>query len=390
MKLVFIARKSRANSVQADWIGSLPELKMQAFRSYARDLESLYLMLSAPLDEAIGSRKRGLREESIKHVLIVPGLVTHFMKHLDGILRAMQQHAKNRRTEPSVAPLNPANFLSPDGIKGARRSQLISRVLISKRTRYIEKIRSLRQMMTHIENGFRGAAEGLIPAGAASESASLCAALDALHYDLNTCLRETMVLLKCFMRAIPEPELAEFQKSAATMLSRSRSRTQRHEILFCSGETALLNGLTCFIADALVRGNPAVVWATESHRDKLRQELRRGGVDVDAAIREGLYLASDVSEPPDAGRIIASLTGLREAAIRAGNQHPHVAACGERAGRIWAEGQTDVALHLEQCLNQLAKTHDLDILCVYPVPISQLDENAVKTICGEHSVVSFE
>jgi hypothetical protein len=81
---------------------------------------------------------------------------------------------------------------------------------------------------------------------------------------------------------------------------------------------------------------------------------------------------------------------LREAANKAGNKHPRIAACGERAGRMSGEGQTDVALHLEQCFNQLAKTHDLDILYVYPFPTGQQDDNAVKTICEEHSVVCFK
>jgi hypothetical protein len=34
--------------------------------------------------------------------------------------------------------------------------------------------------------------------------------LDASHYDLNTCLRESVVLLKCFLLALPEKQLGEF------------------------------------------------------------------------------------------------------------------------------------------------------------------------------------
>jgi hypothetical protein len=35
--------------------------------------------------------------------------------------------------------------------------------------------------------------------------------LDAVHYDLNTCLRETAVLYKSFLHALPEPQLASFE-----------------------------------------------------------------------------------------------------------------------------------------------------------------------------------
>ena len=47
-----------------------------------------------------------------------------------------------------------------------------------------------------------------------------------------------------------------------------------------------------FIAAALDEGNPAIVWATESHRDALIQRLRTRGVEIDAAIQRGTYIAS--------------------------------------------------------------------------------------------------
>ena len=116
-------------------------------------------------------------------------------------------------------------------------------------------------------------------------------------------------------------------------------RAPRHEILFCSDDTAILDGLTRFIAVALKGGNAGIVWATDSHRSNLLQNLQRHSVDVDGAIRQGTYIAADVSEPPDAARIVASINALKEAAAKTGNTHPRVAVCGERAGLLWAEGQ---------------------------------------------------
>jgi hypothetical protein len=225
LKLHFIARKNQRNSVHADWIGSLPEAKMRTFKMYVRELEASYLMLSIPLDEAIGFRKVGLREESLKHILIIPGLVGQFTKHLDGMLRAMQRHVKKHGVKPSVAPLNPANFLSREGSKGARRSQLLSMVLISRRSQFLEKVRRLGEMVTHIGKDFRCSAEDLISTGAAAEPASYWEAVDTGHYDLNTCFRETIILLKCFIRAIPDPELADFQRTAATILLQPKTHT---------------------------------------------------------------------------------------------------------------------------------------------------------------------
>ena len=88
----------------------------------------------------------------------------------------------------------------------------------------------------------------------------------------------------------------------------------RHEILFCSDDDAVLEGLTRFIAAALNDGNAAIVWATESHRASLLQRLRAQSVDIDGAIRRGTYVSSDVAEPPDPARMAEALRALRAAA----------------------------------------------------------------------------
>ena len=163
----------------------------------------------------------------------------------------------------------------------------------------------------------------------------------------------------------------------------------RHDILFCSDEDALLDGLTRFIGNALNAGNAAIVWATELHRESLVQRLRAQGVDVAAAIRRGTYILSDAAEKPDVVKMLVAIRGLREAASKAGKKLPRVAVCGERAGRLWAEGKVDEAMRLEQLLNELAKGHDIDILCPYPMEQGQEDNPALKSICAEHSAVSF-
>jgi hypothetical protein len=162
-----------------------------------------------------------------------------------------------------------------------------------------------------------------------------------------------------------------------------------HQMLFYADDAALLDGLTRFIADALDEGNPAIVWASESHRRALIQRLRTRGVDVDAAIQQGTYIASDVAEIADPARLLATLRGLNEAASKRGTKHPRVAACGERAGRLWAEGKTDAAIMLEQLFNELAKEHEMDILCVYPLPDAEHDMSAFNIVCAEHCSFFF-
>ena len=162
----------------------------------------------------------------------------------------------------------------------------------------------------------------------------------------------------------------------------------RHEIIFCSDEEALLSGLADFLATALKAGDAAIVWATESHREALRSILYGQGVEVDSAIRSGTYVLLDVSEPPDSERTLSAIEGLGDAAFKAGKKHPRVAVCGERAGRLWAEGKIDAALHIEKLCNELIESHDIDILCVYPSPQSQ-EEDSFKTLCAEHTAVCY-
>jgi DNA-binding NarL/FixJ family response regulator len=162
---------------------------------------------------------------------------------------------------------------------------------------------------------------------------------------------------------------------------------QRHEILFCGDEEALLHGLTQFIAAALSAGNAAIVWATESHREIIAQRLRVQGVDLDAAFRQQTYVASDVSEKADHTRLLQVLRRLSEAASQAGKRHPRVAVCGERAGRLWAEGKVDEALRLERLCNELARSQSMDILCAYPLPVGPEDDAELKGISAEHTAV---
>ena len=130
---------------------------------------------------------------------------------------------------------------------------------------------------------------------------------------------------------------------------------------------------------------PAIALVTESHRTRLLQELRTQGVDIDGAIERGTYLSFDADVAPDPVRFLEAINGVREAAAKAGNVHPRIAFCGERAGRLWAAGRTAEAVQLEQLCSELA--HDVDILCAYPVPYTK-DDQALTRICAEHTAVS--
>jgi DNA-binding NarL/FixJ family response regulator len=159
----------------------------------------------------------------------------------------------------------------------------------------------------------------------------------------------------------------------------------RHEMLFCPDDAAIVDAFARYIGAALDAGDAAIMLATESHRAHLLPALRTQGVDIDGAIERGTCLAFDADVAPDPFRLLEAINGVRAAATRAGKAHPRVAFGGERAGRLWAAGRTAEAVQLEQLCGELA--HDVDILCVYPVPFTT-DDHALTRICAEHTAVS--
>lgn len=173
----------------------------------------------------------------------------------------------------------------------------------------------------------------------------------------------------------------------------------RHEVLFYSDDTVLLDSVTRFIAAALKAGNAAIVLATKSHRDSLLERLKAERVDTDGALRQGTYTSLDAAETlstimvndmPDPVRFFGGIGGLIEATAKAAkSEQAQVVVFGEAVALLQAEGKVDAAIRFEQLGNGLAKTHGVDILCAYPVSSFQgeQDEHFFQSICAEHSAV---
>jgi CheY-like chemotaxis protein len=163
-----------------------------------------------------------------------------------------------------------------------------------------------------------------------------------------------------------------------------------HEILIYSDDAVLVNGFSRFIASALNAGNPAMIVVTEPHRESILQKLRKDGVAVDAAMQQGTCVWLDSAEALDPVRFHSVVRDIVDAASKRGKAgRPRAAICGEVAGRLWAEGKTDEALQIEQKCNDLARAHEMDILCSYPLDASQGEEAqySLKRISAEHSAV---
>jgi hypothetical protein len=211
-----------AVSVQSDWCGWLPEAKMQAFKVYSGEFETCYIMLSVSLNEALDLRRAGELRKSFQIVDVIPALCSRLTERLQGLLCALDEHAKHYGVVPSVEPLDAANFRGAHGQRTAHCSSLLSAVLLTQRAQFLTKITSLKHMVGDVGIDFREAAQDIATAPEDARD-RIWTTLDDDHFDLNTCLREAMVLLKCFLRVLPDDQLTCFQETIALQTDASRA-----------------------------------------------------------------------------------------------------------------------------------------------------------------------
>jgi hypothetical protein len=214
---------ARGMSVKDDWRAWLPEEKNRVFCSYVRQLELSYNILSIALDEALELRQCGKFSKASQTAGVTPELCTRFANTLVALLWSLSEHAKHYGTIPNAAPLDPANFQGSRGQRVARLNSLLCHVLFSERSQFLYKISTLGEMVEDLSQDFCSAAAE-IGGSTAMISDALWSAVDEAHYDLNTCLRETIVLLKSFLMALPDSELAAFQATVCVQMGVSRPK----------------------------------------------------------------------------------------------------------------------------------------------------------------------
>jgi hypothetical protein len=214
-------------------------------------------------------------------------------------------------------------------------------------------------------------------------------------------------------RRLASPAFADYVDSQATVQLRGgetiassvvpplakREVGRCHNVQFYSDDSLLIDGFILFLWAALKTGNPAVFIGTASHRKTLLERLHAESPDIRTAIRQGKYVALDaveflsnfmVNDMPDPGWFLKVVGDLIVAAGKGANgEHLRVAACGESASMLWAQGKADAAIRLEELWNEIAKTYEVDILCGYPLESLRREEDSYtfRRICEEHSAV---
>ena len=206
-----------------------------------------------------------------------------------------------------------------------------------------------------------------------------------------------------FVEGSDEAASEEFRaKNPFALLQRNMEIARRHEVEFYPDDAAFVVGFNRFIEAALEAGDAVIVVATESHRNSLLQRLQEHGVDIAAAMEQGRYVSLDVAETlstfmvfdlPDPARCLKVAGDLvLEAAKAAQGQPPRVAVCGECGPSLWVQGKADAAVQVEHLWDEIARTHEVDILCGYVLNRFQREQEShiYERICAEHSAVSSQ
>ncbi len=220
---------SRGRGVQQDWRACLPTEKAHIFYDHERHLELLYNMFSVSLNEAIELKLAGLLGKALSAMSMSAELCERLTRPLTGTLRALHEHAKHYGTVPNAAPLDPQNYHGPRGQRSARISGLLDKVLFSHRLQFLHKVSTLEEMVEDLDRDFRRLAGDLVE-GVCPDPERVWHDVDAGHYDLNTCLRETIVLFKSFLVVLPAGQLGDFEKAVhdQSLLPESDFAAPRH------------------------------------------------------------------------------------------------------------------------------------------------------------------
>jgi hypothetical protein len=208
---------SRFSSVQEDWSAWLPPAKAEIFESCVHQLELFYGMFSVSLNEALELRRTGKSGHSCLVIFVIPGLCARLAVPLERVLHTLGEHAKHFGIVPNIAPLDASNFRGAREQHTARMSDLLSHVLLTQRSQFLHKIETLEEMVLSIRKEFYEVASDL-GSGVSEAPSEDWRTVDDAHFDLNTCLREAIVVLKSFLVVLPNNQLSVFQKSITTQL----------------------------------------------------------------------------------------------------------------------------------------------------------------------------
>ncbi|HXN16911.1 MAG TPA: hypothetical protein VN875_01145 [Candidatus Binatus sp.] len=197
------------HSVTEDWIAALPREKGQVYETTVRQWESSFAMMSVALDGALSLRARGELVCARQQVFVSADLLVRVADALIASCDALSARGRHLANLPLVEPLKTEFFRGETAQNAAHWNELLHHVLFANRSRFFQKLRILTDTVEHVVREFDETAEDL-GQGLSIQPADSWKSLDCLHYDFNTCLCESEIILKSFLRGLPSEQLATF------------------------------------------------------------------------------------------------------------------------------------------------------------------------------------
>jgi hypothetical protein len=213
--------------VHDDWMATLPPEKERVFSAALKFWDTYYGMLSVSLDEAFALRRQGKLPLARQQAAVSCQLMSILVGNLVAALREMTEQSAHLPVPPAVDPLNPSFFRSENARETASWNTLLFHVLFAERARFFHKLQSLLAVLEGVLEEF-SETTAEISDGLSTQPYESWASLEVLHYDANTCLRETEVVFKSFIRVWPGRDPALFSRQiTASLPASARPRTSR-------------------------------------------------------------------------------------------------------------------------------------------------------------------
>lgn len=186
---------------------ALPREKTQVFETVVGRWECVYAMMSVALDDALSLRARGELVCARQQVSMAADLLGRLAPSLVSFCATIAARGRHIAELPVVEPLNTKFFRGNMAQSAASWNGILHHVLFRERSRFFHKLRILSSTLEQLDREFCEAASD-ISKGLSVQPSDAWRKLDELHYDFNTCLRETEVMLKSFLRTLPAEQLS--------------------------------------------------------------------------------------------------------------------------------------------------------------------------------------
>jgi hypothetical protein len=146
-----------------------------------------------------------------------------------------------------------------------------------------------------------------------------------------------------------------------------------HAVQFYDHPDSLCRIVGTFLGEGLEQGAVALLIVTPEHAAKIDACLRARGLDVEALKRSKAIVMFDARQTlatfmtdgmPNPGVFRRTLGAILTDARR-GREQSATRAYGEMVDLLWKDGLEAAAIRLETLWNQLAGTHEFNLLCGY-------------------------